>query len=243
MHAKPRPRRFAPGLIRVPIGTSAAPLRGATFTPFSLTTADPPEMLPLGVIAPTGDAPWGCLFFTLVAVSLLIGLFSRNWAVLAAGVGLIAFWASYNHPRRVSAGQARRAFSLLGTRNARRAKQAVDVALNKQSDDPGLHYLAAIAEHALEHWKLSLDYLAESRSAMAVYAEFHHLMGRNQLRLGQRELARVSLEKTLEFPDYPGRRVLLEELAELYRALGDGAAAERAERDLGEEPGVGSTPH
>jgi hypothetical protein len=241
MAAGPRPERFAPGLLRVPVASVSAVQRGSRFTPLSLTRDVPPEQLPIGVIAPTGDVPWGCLFFTLVAASLIIGIFSRHWAVIAAGIGLILFWGSYNHPRRVAAGQARRGFSLLGSRNVRRAAQALETALSKQSENEGLHYLAAIAAHTLEQFRKSIEHLDQARPRMAAYAEFHHIRGRNLIRLGDLDEGILSLERALEFLAYPGRKVLLQELQEHYLDRGDEAGEARMARELGlEEESPGS---
>ncbi len=223
-----RPDRIAPGLIRKPLA-GMPPVSGAPDgIPLTLTRQGPPESWPIGLLAPAGRTPWGCLFFALLALVILISLLSGRIAALLGLVGLIVFWSSFNHPRRTSADAVRRTLRLVGARSGKRALQALTPAIKHMPDDDGLHYLAAMVSLLTGRSSRALEHLTEARPRFQEYAEFHHLLARANRQMDQAEAAGESYRRALEFPAYPSRKLLQLEAREHFEAQGD----EEALREL-----------
>jgi len=193
----------------------------------TLSTKGSFEEQPVGLIAPRGRTPWGCLFFIILALGLLLGLASRHWAVIFIVVSLIVFWGAYNSPRRVAAENVQRTLSLLGARKAERAAQALEPALRRLPHDDGLHYLAALLALARDYPAEALAELEEARPRMGIYAEFHHLLGRCLRDLKRPDQARAAYEEALDYPAYPSRAVLLQEAEDFFAQHGDTGTAAR----------------
>ena len=241
MAKQKRGKRIAPGLIRVvqpglrvdgmhPDGipvtlTLADESPGDTFSvmvdPALITPAD---LVPgaasslgdrIGIMAPSGNPPWGCFFFSLVGAVVLVAIWSLNYAIVSGLVGLIVYYSIFNSPGRKSAEDVRRALLLVSHRKAKRARMALRPALARNDDSAGLHYLAALVEIVDGHYVQALEHLDEAAHEMRDYAEFHHMSGRCLAKSGAREEALSALERAASFGAYPARNILLSEVEEL----------------------------
>lgn len=235
---EPRPTRIAPGLLRKPVSAMPPVSGSAEGLPLTLTQEGPPESWPIGLLAPGGRTPWGCLFFILLAVVILIWLASSRVATLVGLVGLILFWASFNHPRRSSGDAVRRTLRLVGAGSGKRAWQALAPALKHTPDDDGLHYLAAMISMLTGRSGRALEHLEQARPRMKVFAEFHHLLARCFRDLDRPDEAGRSYRRALEFPAYPSRGILQREAAAHFEALGDGAALRELQAQMEQELNV-----
>lgn len=197
--------------------------------PLTLTELGPPESWPIGLLAPAGRTPWGCLFFAILGATFLLWLMSARLASLLGLAGLIAYWVGYNHPRRASADAVARTLTLLGGREGKRSRAALAPALERSPDDEGLHYLAALIALLEEDHDRALEHLAEARPSFAGYAEWHHLEARCLRALERPAEAGPAFRRALDFPAYPSRNLLLEEARSFFAEQGDtGALAELA---------------
>jgi len=206
--------------------------------PLTLTREGPPESWPIGLLAPGGRTPWGCLFFMLLAVVILIWLASSRVATLVGLVGLILFWASFNHPRRSSGDAVRRTLRLVGAGSGKRAWQALAPALKHTPDDDGLHYLAAMVSMLTGRSSRALEHLEQARPRMKEYAEYHHLLARCRRDLDEPDAAGEAYRRALEFPAYPSRSILQREAAAHFEAQGDGVALRALQAEMEQELGV-----
>lgn len=213
--------RIAPGLVRKPVAGMPAVSGSPEGIPLTLTRQGPPESWPVGLLAPGGRTPWGCLFFALLAVVILVSLLSGRIATLLGLVGLIAFWSSFNHPRRTSADAVRRTLRLVGARSGKRAMQALAPALKHMPNDDGLHYLAAMVALLTGRSNRALEHLSEARPRFQEYAEYHHLLARASREMDQAELAGESYRKALDYPAYPSRNLLQLEAKAHFEEHGD----------------------
>ncbi|MBM4117640.1 hypothetical protein FJ251_07815 [bacterium] len=216
-----RARPIAPGLLRRPLA-SLPPVSGDPGgVPLTLTEAGPPGSWPIGLLAPAGRTPWGCLFFSLLGGTFLLWLFSARLASILGLAGLILYWLAYNHPRRASGDAVARTLFLLGERQGRRALASLRPALERSPDEEGLQYLAALVALLEEQPARALAQLAEARPAFARYAEWHHLQARCLRALGRPAEARPAYRRALEFAAYPSRNLLLEEARSFFAEQGD----------------------
>lgn len=224
--AKPpiRPSRIAPGLLRKPVVSMPPVSGGAEGVPLTLTRRVSAAEWPVGLLTPSGRTPWGCLFFSLVGLVILIWLLSNRLAVLLGLVGLIIFWASFNHPRRTSADAVRRTLRLVGARSGKRAWQALSPALKSCPDDEGLHYIAALVSLLTGRSTRALEHLEQARPRLGEFAEFHHLLARSLRDLDRPEAAGKAYLQALDFPAYPSRNLLLAEAQAHFERQGDPAA-------------------
>ncbi len=218
---KERPTRIAPGLVRMPVAGMPPVTGSPDGIPLTLTRQGPPDSWPVGLLAPGGRTPWGCLFFALLALVILISLQSGRIATLLGLVGLIVFWSSFNHPRRTSADAVRRTLRLVGARSGKRAMQALSPALKHMPGDDGLHYLAAMVSLLTGRSSRALEHLVEARPRFQEFAEYHHLLARANREMGQAAAAGASYRRALEFPAYPSRNLLQIEAGEHFEAQGD----------------------
>lgn len=192
--------------------------------PLTLTEAGPPESWPIGLLAPAGRTPWGCLFFIVLGATFLLWLVSARLASLLGLAGLIAYWVAYNHPRRASADAVARTLTLLGGREGKRSRVALAPALERSPNDEGLHYLAALIALLDEGHARALEHLAEARPSFARYAEWQHLQARCLRALGRPAEAGPAYQRALGFPAYPSRNLLLEEARSFFVEQGDSAS-------------------
>jgi hypothetical protein len=219
-----RSSRIAPGLIRKPV-SGMPPVTGSPDgIPLTLTRQGPPESWPVGLLAPGGRTPWGCLFFALLAAVILISLMSGRIATLAGLVGLIVFWSAFNHPRRTSADAVRRTLRLVGARSGKRAMQALAPAIKHMPGDDGLHYLAAMVSLLTGRSSRALEHLAEARPRFQEFAEYHHLLARASRDMDRADAAAESYRRALEYPAYPSRNLLQLEARDHFEAQGDHGA-------------------
>lgn len=219
----PRARPIAPGLLRRP-QASMPPVSGDPGgVPLTLTELGPPESWPIGLLAPAGRTPWGCLFFSLLGGTFLLWMVSARLASLVGLGGLIAYWLAYNHPRRASGEAVSRTLTLLGGREGRRALAALAPALEHSPDDEGLHYLGALVSLLEGQHERALEHLAQARPAFARYAEWQHLQARCLRALGRPAEAGPAYRRALEFAAYPSRNLLLEETRSFFAEQGDAA--------------------
>lgn len=219
--ASPRAHRIAPGLLRKPVATMPPVSGSPGGLPLTLTNQDPPESWPVGLLAPTGRPPWGCLFFSLLGAVIVVWFFTQRMAILVGLLGLIAYWASFNHPRRSSAEAVHRTLRLVGAGSGKRAWQALAPALTHTPDDDGLHYLAAMVSLLTGRSTRTLEHLDQARPRMQAYAEYHHLRGRCLRELDRPGEAAAAYGEALDYPAYPSRQLLLREAAELLEQIGD----------------------
>jgi tetratricopeptide (TPR) repeat protein len=185
--------------------------------PLTLTEAGPPESLPIGLLVPSGRAPWGCLFFSVLGGAFLLWLVSARLASILGLLGLILYWLAYNHPRRASGDAVARCLRLLGAGKGARARAALEPALRQRPEDEGLHYLAALVDLLEGRSAQALAHLDEARPGLSAYAEWHHLRARCLRALDRPEEAAAAYRRALDFPAYPSRELLL---AEAQSALG-----------------------
>jgi hypothetical protein len=205
-----RGQRIAPGLLRVPMGRT--PGEGSSSgQPLTLTTKGGGQGDAVGLMIPRSRAPWGCLFFSILGLSVIIAVFSMKWAVITGAAALIAYWAAFNHPQRSATDAVQRTYQLLGAGKAERASQALEPLLSDDFPEEGLNYLAALVELTRRRPAQALAYLEEARSQMQIYAEFHHMLGRCLRDLSRREEAERAYEEALSFPDYPHRELVMQE--------------------------------
>jgi hypothetical protein len=212
----PRSNRFAPGLRRRAIGAAhdrAAPLGGASTTalPLTLTLRDAPADALVGVIVPAGSVPWGCLFFLVIGAAVLLAAVSLHAAAVLGGVGLIVLFGVQNHPRRHVGRLLQDAMGHLAARRAEQAVAAAREALERQTDDEGAHWVAALALLATGRPAEALPHLEQARPMVDRYAEYHHMLGRTLKLLGRDAEAAGAFARGLEFTAYPSREALLRE--------------------------------
>ena len=189
--------------------------------PLTLTLQGPPDSWPVGMLAPAGRTPWGCLFFILLGGVFLIWLLHARSAILLGLLGLIAFYAAFNHPRRAAGEAVDRTLRLVGARSGKRALQALRPALDKNPHDDGLHYLAAMVALLDGRSARALEHLEEAKPSLARYAEYHHLRGRCLRDLGRPSDAGPAYRHALDYPAYPSRALLLQEAQAFFVAQGD----------------------
>lgn len=189
--------------------------------PLTLTLQGPPESWPVGRLASATRTPWGCLFFTLLGIVILVWLLHARFAILAGLLGLIAFYAAFNHPRRAAGEAVGRTLTLLGARSGKRAWQALLPALERSPDDDGLHYLAALVSLLDGRSARALEHLDEARPSLARYAEYQHLRGRCLRDLGRPSEAGPYYRRALDFAAYPSRGLLIQEVRAFFAAQGD----------------------
>jgi tetratricopeptide (TPR) repeat protein len=178
-------------------------------------TTDDDGPSPVGILLPTGDTPWGCLFLILVAGTVLIAIFSSKAATLICLVGLITLYGMLNHPRRKAADGVRRSLRLIAVRKSKRAREALETALHHLPYDEGLNYLAALVELYDHNPAEALEHLDLASPKMSRFAEFHHLKGRCLSLIGRTEEARLCYERGLGYAAYPARTILEQELETL----------------------------
>lgn len=199
--------RVAPGVRRLVLPEDQPrALTNPSGIPLTLTLRDGPARH--GILAPDGSTPWGCLFFILFGVSLMVAIFSRNWAVVLSLAGLILLWGFYNHPRRQAAEPVMTALGRIGQGHGGEAVREMNRALDKLSDGDGIHYMAALAQMTAGGWQRALEHLELAELKFRQYAEYHHLMAMTYKALGRDELALEALGRVREYADYPHRETL-----------------------------------
>ncbi|MBC8367527.1 tetratricopeptide repeat protein [bacterium] len=203
--------RIGPGLRRLvlPVDQPRA-LANPKDLPLSLTLREGEDRH--GILAPDGSTPWGCLFFMIFGASLLVAIFSRNWAVVVSLGGLILLWGFYNHPRRKASEPMMRALGRIGQGQSGEALREMELALEAMPDSDAVHYLAALARATSGHWDRALEHLDLAELKFRDYAEYYHVRGMARKALGQNSLAMEDFQRALEFREYPQRGRLDREL-------------------------------
>ncbi|MDP6417950.1 MAG: hypothetical protein QF492_00710 [Candidatus Krumholzibacteria bacterium] len=195
----------APGIIRLSIPVrEPSSLEAPGGAPLSLTLREKENRH--GILAPAGKTPWGCLFFALFGLAILIAVASTKLALLYVLLALIAYFSAYRHPRRQAGEFLSIALAHLATRKSAEAQAACSEAFELLPDNEGLNWIFALSLAQSEQWDKSLEHLDLSRSSFDRYAEYHHLRAELLEKLGRAEEAAESLKTLDEFEVFPLRK-------------------------------------
>ncbi|MCP4550027.1 MAG: tetratricopeptide repeat protein [bacterium] len=211
MAAKLKVEKIAPGLVRMPHPAFRNEKGRLDGIPVTLTLNDEADDMAVGIITPSARTPWGCLFFTLLALCILLAIWSARFASLFSLVCLIVFYSLFNQPSRRKAEEVRRSLLMINNRQAKRARSSLRGPLRRLPDDEGLNYLAALVEIIDGNYAQALTHLTFSAPDMDRFAEYHHMLGRCHANLGDKPAAELAYKQALAFTHYPSWTILQRE--------------------------------
>lgn len=197
-------QRVAPGIIRLSIPVrEPSSMEAPGGIPLSLTLRE--EENRHGILAPAGKTPWGCLFFALFGLAILIAVASTRLSILYVLLALIAFFTAFRHPRRQAGEFLSQALAHLATGKTAEAQAVCGEAFELLPDSEGLNWIFSLALAQSGQWDKSLRHLDLSGPSFNRYAEYHHLRAVYLEKLGRAEEAAESLMSLEEFEVFPLR--------------------------------------